>query len=254
MTCHDHQDAILDLARDVAMPTGVVRAVQAHVEACPVCAATVRRQRELTIALAELSADAHEWKPTSDLEERLARAFSAAHQTVIEHPPDTRQTRPVRSYVAMAAAAAFVLVAWTIREDRPAVVTETAPPVAATQGPPFEKPLTVTSVASDIAAARSGNPHGPRRSRQASDRNRAVRPLEFMPIPGAAGLPAFESGSIVRMELPVSALPAYGVEIVPDGMRSAVEADLLVGQDGQARGIRLVSSQESVVSASRSRQ
>ena len=61
-------------------------------------------------------------------------------------------------------------------------------------------------------------------------------------LPAAANLPAFESGEIVRMELPVTALPAYGLEIAPETRRSAVEADLLVGQDGQARAIRLVNT------------
>ena len=80
MTCHDHQSAILDLARDVPVPAGVARAALAHVETCPACATSIRRQRQLTIALAELSADAQGWKPTRDLEQRLARTFSADHR------------------------------------------------------------------------------------------------------------------------------------------------------------------------------
>jgi hypothetical protein len=63
---------------------------------------------------------------------------------------------------------------------------------------------------------------------------------EFIPLPGALGLPAFESGRVVRVDLPVSSLPAYGVEVVPDAARTEVQADVLVGQDGQARAIRLV--------------
>ncbi len=62
----------------------------------------------------------------------------------------------------------------------------------------------------------------------------------FVPIPGAATLPLLESASIVRYELPVGTLPRYGVDIVPDPARLAVEADLLIGQDGYARAIRLV--------------
>jgi hypothetical protein len=62
----------------------------------------------------------------------------------------------------------------------------------------------------------------------------------FVPVPGAAALPRLESARIVRYELPIGALPAYGVEIVPDAARRAVEAELLVGQDGYARAIRLV--------------
>jgi hypothetical protein len=44
------------------------------------------------------------------------------------------------------------------------------------------------------------------------------------------------------MELPVTSLPLYGVEILPDTRHTPVQADLLVGQDGQARAIRLVRS------------
>jgi hypothetical protein len=62
----------------------------------------------------------------------------------------------------------------------------------------------------------------------------------FVPIPGAAALPRLESASIVRYELPLTTLPAYGVDIVPDAARRTVEADLLIGQDGYARAIRLV--------------
>jgi hypothetical protein len=59
-------------------------------------------------------------------------------------------------------------------------------------------------------------------------------------LPSATGLPAFESGEIVRMEVPVTSLPMYGIDIIPDARGPAVEADFLVGQDGQARAIRLV--------------
>jgi hypothetical protein len=55
---------------------------------------------------------------------------------------------------------------------------------------------------------------------------------------------------IVRVEIALPSLPAYGVPIVPDALSTSVEADLLVGQDGRARAIRLVQS----AAESRSRQ
>jgi hypothetical protein len=67
-----------------------------------------------------------------------------------------------------------------------------------------------------------------------------VRPTGFVPLPGAAGLPPFESGTIERVELTLASLPAYGVAIAPDAVGNPVAADILVGQDGQARAIRLV--------------
>lgn len=76
---------------------------------------------------------------------------------------------------------------------------------------------------------------------------------EFMPLPIASALPALESGVIVRIEVPVSALPRYGL-VIPDTRKSEVQADLLVGQDGQPRAIRLINfDRPSVPVGSRSR-
>ncbi len=67
----------------------------------------------------------------------------------------------------------------------------------------------------------------------------------FLAIPAAAYLPPMESGAIVRVELPLSALPSYGIQIVPEMHNDSVDADLLVAQDGLARGIRIVNSHNS---------
>ena len=61
----------------------------------------------------------------------------------------------------------------------------------------------------------------------------------FVPWPGAATLPAFESGALMRIDLPVAELPALGFA-PPSGSGSVVQADVIVGQDGMARAIRLV--------------
>ena len=67
----------------------------------------------------------------------------------------------------------------------------------------------------------------------------------FLAIPAAAYLPPLESGAIVRVELPLSALPSYGIPITPDMQTDSVDADLLVAQDGFTRGIRLVNNSQS---------
>ena len=62
----------------------------------------------------------------------------------------------------------------------------------------------------------------------------------FVEVPLASSLPQLESGTIVQVTLPVSALPTYGVAIVPEMTGEAVQADLLIAQDGLPRAIRLV--------------
>jgi len=71
-----------------------------------------------------------------------------------------------------------------------------------------------------------------------------VQQAGFLQIPGTAYLPPMESGAIVRVELPVTALPSYGIQIVPEMNTDSVDADLLIAQDGIARGIRLVNDSE----------
>jgi hypothetical protein len=60
----------------------------------------------------------------------------------------------------------------------------------------------------------------------------------FVLWPGAATLPPFESGELVRTELPVTVLPALGLP-TPETPRETVTADLLVAQDGLVRAVRL---------------
>jgi len=85
-------------------------------------------------------------------------------------------------------------------------------------------------------------PRGVASARATRERRRIVKPAGFVALPGAANLPQFESGTIVRVELAVASLPAYGVDISPAANDQPVEADVLVGQDGQPRAIRLVTS------------
>ena len=67
-----------------------------------------------------------------------------------------------------------------------------------------------------------------------------VHPLSNPAYRGASMLPPMESGSIIRLALPVGALPQYGLPIPGDVVSGMVDADLLVAQDGVPRAIRLV--------------
>lgn len=64
-------------------------------------------------------------------------------------------------------------------------------------------------------------------------------PSDFVIVPGAAALPPMESGELIRMDVPVSLLPALGVA-PPAGSVAQVKADVIVAQDGLPRAVRLV--------------
>jgi hypothetical protein len=85
-------------------------------------------------------------------------------------------------------------------------------------------------------------PAAPRRA----PRSRALRSAEpeaettpFVVWAGASALPRFESGEVIRIDIPESVMPALGLWPEPSGAR-AVQADVLVGQDGLVRAVRFV--------------
>jgi hypothetical protein len=99
-------------------------------------------------------------------------------------------------------------------------------------------------VAAALMAARDGPLHSVSRSprqAQAHVPSREIRQVdsEFVLLPGASTLPSFESGTLVRMDVPVAVLPSLGVR-PPAGRANTVRVDLIVGQDGLARAVRLV--------------
>jgi len=277
MTCHDHIDALIEIARD---STGAclaearddagerrrtcpaearddagergrseaARAALAHAGTCEACAARLDRERLLTASLREIAAAT----PAPDgraLEQRLLHAFAECHESA----PREKQRPPVgvskRSWWVLASAAALLLsasVAWYVLATRQG----TAPPSAAARvaDPPSPAPL-AANVAPPIPSAKlfavAAPPH--RRPRHPDPVDEARLFSDFIALPEASALPDFESGRILRIEVPVSMLPAYGLHMVSQAAPAAVEADLLVGQDGLPRAIRLafpVSNQE----------
>ncbi|HEX5230538.1 MAG TPA: hypothetical protein VFW44_22660 [Bryobacteraceae bacterium] len=61
----------------------------------------------------------------------------------------------------------------------------------------------------------------------------------FYPLPEAEALPAVENAMVIRVQMPVSSLQLMGVPVASERAGTSVAADLLLGQDGLARGVRL---------------
>jgi hypothetical protein len=65
-------------------------------------------------------------------------------------------------------------------------------------------------------------------------------PVEFVPLEDGDALRDVESVQLVRVELSPSTLSALGWTVGDEAVARHVNADLVVGQDGVARAIRLV--------------
>jgi hypothetical protein len=259
MNCAAAKEAILDCARDVSMAEDVRLALEEHLGTCAKCAAELGWQRDLTAALRGLSAEAKTWNASSSIEARLHEAFAGRIAAAPITPVESKQT--ARWIYAVASAAVIALAVWS--GTRPS--RSNSPDVgAAKPAAPMTSPVVSSAAATGETRPASPvveavpAPHRPVSVRAVTGRSAAppkqVRSFEFVSLPGAAGLPELESGSVVRIAVPVGALPEYGLDIVQGGSKTTVDADVLVGQDGLARAIRLVAADELTPPDTRSRQ
>jgi len=243
MTCGSAREAVLDLARGIAHADSVRRAVETHVHTCPTCAADLEHHRALTAAMQALSAEAQAWSASPEIERRLQAAFEAdrtASLPLSEPAPHTG-----RWVYALAMAAIVALAVWIgSRAPRPPAGPASAAAPSPAAAPASGSPLVPAPAVAALPPAERPAVSTPRRLRPRVAPAPRVRSFEFVALPSAVGLPDFESGSVVRIQVPVAALPGYGVEIVPNMQKATVEADVLVGQDGQPRAIRLVTADE----------
>jgi hypothetical protein len=242
MSCETLREPIIGIGRGQDVGLGTTAAVETHVAHCRSCAALLERERELSTGLRALAAETSPGGASPALERALVAAFNDR-----QHPSVHRKN--VRSWLPLAAAAVLAIgvSAWLLRPGVERRVVPAPPTVEAVRNVPVAPAKAVANTAATPAAVlpnrvdQSAGGAGRRRPPQ-QRASRFIAAEGFVLLPAALGLPDFESGEIVRMELPVTSLPAYGLEIAPDARQSPVQADLLVGQDGQARAIRLVNS------------
>jgi len=165
------------------------------------------------------------------IEEQLLTAMSAPRSAGAGSGNDARK------WVAAAALIGFIAGGLALWKVSPSWVDRTTTQRSVSK----DIVLGVSAKADVVATATPPERAHSKPAVQSIQTARVVRPNGFVELPWTAGLPAFESGEIVRVEVPVASLPAYGFDI-SRGTNRSVEADVLVGQDGLARAMRLVTN------------
>ena len=259
MNCAAAKEAVLDCARDVLPADDVRLALEEHLSGCANCSTELGWQRDLTAMLRSLSTEAKAWNASSTIEDRLHEAFAA--RVAATPRPRVESKQAARWIYALASAAVIALAVWSGTRSSRSTSPDAGPIAAAspmTSPAVSSTPVTEETTSAAPAVEPRAAPHRPVPVRAVTGRRAAlpkqVRSFEFISLPGAAGLPELESGSVVRIAVPVAALPEYGLDIVQGGSKTTVDADVLVGQDGLARAIRLVTADELTPPDTRSRQ
>jgi len=258
MSCREYEADIVDLARGAGVSVEAGARLRAHLAACAGCAARFAREQQLTAALGDVADAAPQPSRSDAIEAQLLRAFAAQHAAgsrAAASPRTPVGARAVWGWLAAAAVLVLAVVVWRGTTPRqapdaagpgPAAVA-TTPAEALAAAPAVAAPALRRDEATIATLPRDVSPQtSPARARAARGFVQPTEPdgddgvLRFVSLPTAIGLPEFESGRIVRVELATAMLPAYGFDVVPGSESGVVEADVLVGQDDQPRAIRFV--------------
>jgi hypothetical protein len=233
MSCEVFRESLMEHARGRLREVGEGEvaardAALAHAGVCAACGAFLEQQRALTAAMTELAAASRE-VPPRELESALLAGFVA------------RRRRPVQVWMKIAAALAVVAVAlgWvaiSLRTQRAAPV----PVAAVARAVPAAAVARAIPAPAVRAAAKAVRKRAPRPV-PAHEEQQAEEQAPFVAIPYTAPLDPGERAMVVRMEMPVPALAAIGLAVAVPDPRASAQTDVLLGEDGRIRAIRLIS-------------
>jgi hypothetical protein len=256
MFCSDFEKIAGDLAAGRLMEAGERGRALRHASECSACALRLNAERTLEAGLQALAESAEEGEAPPRLKLALRAAFDRQAKTapVLISAPARARNLSLR----MAAAAALVLLAVAV-----ALLSRSAPPNSKKEDMSSRTNLAPPSIPAPLEQApQRGAPLGnqeqrietrfpkkPSTRRRDSTADDVARDDEtvtdYIPLTYLADATAVESGMVLRVELPPSALIAIGFPAPADQTDSRVKADVVVGDDGVARAVRFV-RQESV--------
>ena len=250
MNCSEFQHVSHELARDQVEGRDKIEALT-HAGECPRCAEYLEQERRLTLKLGFLSRALSSQEAPERLESALLTAFRehAAHtdgngSVPLHAGPRLWARQKFWGWGATAAAlAAVIALAVGVHSRRN---SQTEPSTAS-----VVTPATSTQGSASSAAMAEREDHLPaiqavRHRHDVSPHLRSVRSegttvadnSGFVPLIYCDELNCATPGEIVRVEIPASSLPMMG--LVSDNRSGPVRADVVVGEDGIARAIRLV--------------
>lgn len=253
MNCAESQSILRELARDQMMDARGRQSALAHAISCGNCARGLNDARALTGGLRHIaSLDAQEQAPAR-VEASLIAAFRERHSTSLPVPVIAPAASRRWLYIAAGLAAAAVIAILISLIATQTRIAETAAPQEArthketpagvqapSPAPSPEKHL----VSADpkrgvrpIKPAIKSKPTAPDKKAPTAEVEIAT---DFFPLVNRESLNQLDSGQLVRVELPRSALMSFGLPMNMERAGERIKADVVVGEDGLARAIRFV--------------
>ena len=227
MTCREFDEIVHEFVRMELLDVSVREAALEHAAHCEPCSL---RMADAT-ALAEASEMIGKYAREAQTPPRVEASLLAAFQKYRRRA----SWRRTLEWATVGAAAAVLLVfLWTV-SGRPKGQS-TAPPskgVSSHSGMPLDAKAAVTSKPDAAIPA----PDAPVADSSVSGTYLAS---DFVPVPFTGAISADDPGMIVRVQLTRASLAQLGYPVAESPDEDLVLADVLVGEDGWPRGVKLI--------------
>lgn len=224
MNCEEFAKVVHELAREEARAgcktLSAAEAVSArfHAETCEACAARLNEARAVASGLKIVAEDSAKAEAPPYVEMAVMDAFRE-HQRTRERVQYRERRARVRwmEWMAAVAAAAMLAVigAWRLSHRHSAIVNLAGP----------------SAIASNVNA--DAEP-------AADSHESAAQDSDFVPLPYGEDFSADDAGVVVRVSMTRDALGSLGYPVDETRGQDVVQADLVVGEDGWPRAVRLV--------------
>jgi hypothetical protein len=252
MNCQEFERTIIDLGCDRLTETPASARALAHAESCARCAARLDRELRMAAGLRELAADESAINAPERVGSALRAAFDerragAASPAVLpwfaRHKPLWRMAAAAMLLLSVGAVALWPRGQKSNAGDRPSDVVNRPTP----QALQFKAP---EAPRKELVASRGGREtHSSTATRPGAGRLRRPAPLikngadgagQFFPLTFVARSGPAEFVRTVRIEISRSTLMAMGLPVNIDRGEGLIKADVIIGEDGVARAVRLI--------------
>lgn len=224
MNCEEFAKVVHELARAEARAgrkaLSAAEAVSArfHAETCTVCAARLNEARAVARGLKIVAEDSANAEARPYVEMAVLDAFRE-HQRTRTRLESRRSRWPLgwAEWMAISAAAAVLLAVggWKFSHRHAATVN----------------PADLTATARNVNAGAEP---------AADSQEAAAQDSDFVPLPYGEDFSADDAGVVVRVSMTRDALESLGYPVNEMRGQDVVQADLVVGEDGWPRAVRLV--------------
>jgi hypothetical protein len=248
MFCRDFEKIAGDLAAGRLMEAGKRERALRHASECSACALRLNAERTLEAGLRALGEGVEDREAPPHLKTALRAAFDRQVKAVPVLTSAPARSR--NSALRWVAAAALILIAVAV-----AFLFRTAPsnskeemssggnPAQREQPPQgvIESDNQKRNIKTYVAKKTSTERRTHRRAATSDDMARNSETVtDYIPLTYLADATAVESGTVLRVELPPSALVTMGLPAPVERSDSLVKADVVVGDDGVPRAVRFV--------------